>query len=170
MPSLRLLRSLSISVFILSCLLSVSRVQAQGAKQVVPEASIADSDADHVQERNEWFFRGRLVPGKPSAELRRRAYQGKLQMRSQRAGALAAAHATGQAVSVSWTPLGPVPLASDATGNGTQDYHQVSGRATAVAINPADTSGNTLYIGGAQSGIWKSRVEVVRRRPERLQD
>ncbi len=49
-----------------------------------------------------------------------------------------------------------MPLASDATGNGTQDYHQVSGRATAVAIDPADPSGNTVYIGGAQSGVWKS--------------
>ena len=49
--------------------------------------SIPDADADHVKERNEWFFRGRLVHGKPSAELRRRAYQAKLQMRAQRAAA-----------------------------------------------------------------------------------
>ena len=56
----------------------------------------------------------------------------------------------------SWTALGPVPLASDASGNGTQDYHQVAGRATAVAIDPADPTGNTIYIGGAQSGVWKS--------------
>ena len=56
----------------------------------------------------------------------------------------------------SWVPLGPVPLASDASGNGTQDYHQVAGRATAVAIDPADASGNTVYVGGAQSGVWKS--------------
>ena len=55
-----------------------------------------------------------------------------------------------------WMPLGPAPLASDASGNGTQDYHQVSGRATAVAIDPSDGTGNTVYIGGAQSGIWKS--------------
>ena len=47
-------------------------------------------------------------------------------------------------------------MASDASGNGTQDYHQVSGRATAVAIDPSDGTGNTVYIGGAQSGIWKS--------------
>jgi hypothetical protein len=47
-------------------------------------------------------------------------------------------------------------LASDASGNGTQDYHQVAGRATAVAIDPADPSGNTVYVAGAQSGIWKS--------------
>ncbi len=49
-----------------------------------------------------------------------------------------------------------MPLASDATGNGTQDYHQVAGRVTAVAIDPADPSGNTVYIGGAQGGVWKS--------------
>ena len=56
-----------------------------------------------------------------------------------------------------WTPLGPVPLASDATGPAVlQDYHQVSGRATAVAIDPADATGNTVYIGGAQGGVWKS--------------
>src|ERR1700740_2786351 len=54
-----------------------------------------------------------------------------------------------------WTPLGPVPLASDASG-GLQDYHQVSGRATAVAIDSADPTGNTVYIGGAQGGLWKS--------------
>lgn len=79
-------------------------------------------------------------------------------MRAQRAAALAVARANGQDTlsSGSWTPLGPVPLGSDATGNGTQDYHQVSGRVTAVAIDPADPSGNTVYIGGAQSGVWKS--------------
>jgi hypothetical protein len=52
--------------------------------------------------------------------------------------------------------LGPAPLASDASGNGTQDYHQVAGRATAVAIDPADPSGNTIFIGGAQGGVWQS--------------
>jgi hypothetical protein len=56
----------------------------------------------------------------------------------------------------SWIPLGPTPLASEASGDGTQDYHQVSGRAPAIAIDPADPTGNTVYIGGAQSGIWKS--------------
>ena len=55
-----------------------------------------------------------------------------------------------------WTPLGPVPLASDATGDGFQNYNQVSGRATSVAIDPADPSGNTVYIGGAQGGVWQS--------------
>ena len=67
-------------------------MQAQGAKQRVPENPVADPDAEHVKERNEWFFRGRVIRGKPSAEFRRRAYQATLQLRTQRAVALAAIH------------------------------------------------------------------------------
>jgi hypothetical protein len=63
---------------------------------------------------------------------------------------------TGSSFNNPWIPLGPVPLASDASGNGTQNYNQVSGRATAIAIDPADPSGNTIYIGGAQAGVWTS--------------
>ena len=162
MASRRFLRSLRVPAFALLCRSAVSFLQAQGAKQTVPQNPIPDSDADHIQERNEWFFRGRLVRGKTSAQLRRRAYQNKAQMRARPNTALAAPHSTGLTglSSGSWTPLGPAPLASDATGNGTQDYHQVSGRATAIAIDPADTSGNTIYIGGAQSGVWKSTNAV----------
>src|SRR5208283_803234 len=158
MPSSRSLFLLRVPVLILICFAAVSIAHAQGAKQTVPQSPIADVDADHIKERSEWFFRGRLVRGKPSAELRRRAYQAKLKMRAQHAAVLATAQASDPAAlsTGSWIPLGPVPLASDATGNGTQDYHQVSGRATAVAIDPADPSGNTVYIGGAQSGVWKS--------------
>src|SRR5271165_3330748 len=158
MPSSRSLFLLRVPVLILICFAAVSIAHAQGAKQTVPQSPIADVDADHIKERSEWFFRGRLVRGKPSAELRRRAYQAKLKMRAQHAAVLATAQASDPAAlsTGSWIPLGPVPLASDATGNGTQDYHQVSGRATAVAIDPADPTGNTLYIGGAQGGIWKS--------------
>src|ERR1700693_4768102 len=77
-----------------------SVVQAQGAQQTVPQNPIPDSDADHIQERNEWFFRGRLIRGKPSAELRHQAYQGKLQMRRRHGAAVAATTLpTGQGVS-----------------------------------------------------------------------
>ncbi len=132
---------------------------AQGAKQTAPESSIPDADADHVEERAAWFARGRVVPGKSTAEMRLRAYQTKLQARALRrkqASASSANPETPPSSPVTWTPLGPVPLASDATGSGLQDYHQVSGRATAVAIDPADPTGNTVFIGGAQGGVWKS--------------
>ncbi|HTZ96541.1 MAG TPA: hypothetical protein VMB18_09105 [Terriglobales bacterium] len=55
-----------------------------------------------------------------------------------------------------WTSLGPAPLASNAGGTGEQDYGWVSGRATAVAIDPADPTANTVYVGGAYGGVWKS--------------
>jgi len=133
-------------------------VQAQGAKKTTPETPIADADDDHEEQRAEWFLRGRVTPGKSSAELRHRAYQAKMQARAVQ---LARARATQPGPqtppsSTGWTPLGPVPLASDATGDGFQNYDQVSGRATAVAIDPADPTGNTVYIGGAQGGVWKS--------------
>lgn len=107
--------------------------------------------------RDDWFYRGRIVRGQPSAELHHRAHEAKLRLRALRSQALAASVSGQVSLSVgTWVPLGPAPLASDASGNGTQDYHQVSGRATAIAIDPADPTGNTIYIGGAQSGIWKS--------------
>jgi hypothetical protein len=136
----------------------LSIAQAQGAKKTAADAPIADADADHMQERSEWFLRGRVVPGKSSAELRYRAYQAKMQARAARLARTQAAYTDSQPAlsSGAWTPLGPVPLASDATGNGFQNYDQVSGRATAVAIDPADRTGNTVYIGGAQGGVWKS--------------
>jgi len=166
MPSRHLLFFLRAAGFFLIGFAAVATLRAQAVKQAVPQTPVAAADhvdANHARERNEWFFRGRLVHGKDSAELRRRAYLGKLQLRAQRAANQATgrakatrANAPASLSSGSWAPLGPVPLASDATGNGTQNYGQVAGRATAVAIDPADPTGNTVYIGGAQSGVWQS--------------
>ena len=61
----------------------VSVAHAQGAKMTAPETPVADADADHVQERADWFLRG-LVPGKSSADLRHRAYNAKMQARAAR--------------------------------------------------------------------------------------
>ncbi len=55
-----------------------------------------------------------------------------------------------------WIPVGPAPLASDATGSGMQDYNWVSGRASSVVIDAADSTGNTVLLGGAYGGVWRS--------------
>jgi len=94
MVSCRLLCYVRMFALILLCVVTVSIAKAQGAKQSIPQNPIPVADADHVEERNEWFFRGRIVPGKPTAEFRRRAYQAKVRMRAQRAAALAVAGAT----------------------------------------------------------------------------
>jgi hypothetical protein len=115
-----------------------------------------------------WNERGRSVlPGNSPAGLRFRAYQQKMAMRTWRSAAalpplLSSAGLPKQSLDgapsglVVWTPVGPAPLASDATGDGMQNYNWVSGRATSVLIDPADSTGNTVLLGGAFGGLWKS--------------
>ncbi len=101
---------------------------------------------EEARENNEWFRHGRTIQGKSTAALRYRAYLQKLALRKNRAPGSGG----------TWTPLGPAPLASDATGLGEQNYGWVSGRATAIAVDPSDATGNTVFIGGAYGGVWKS--------------
>jgi hypothetical protein len=144
-----------------------------------------DGDRPYLRDRLDWNWnqRGRTVAGESAARLRFRAYRQKMAMRAERAAAalvpasphpliaksaMSGAPAThppklslgGAPASPSgstvWAPLGPAPLASDATGDGGQNYNWVSGRATSVLIDPADSSGNTVLLGGAYGGLWKS--------------
>lgn len=162
MNSPRLRHAVRASLFAAALFTFLPTVHGQGANKVSAHAEtvgVPDDDADHVQQRAGWFLRGRVVPGKSSAELRHRAYEAKMRARAYRSAGTQLDHADLQPPPPSggsWIPLGPVPLASDATGIGEQNYNQVSGRSTAVAIDPADSTGNTVFIGGAQGGVWKS--------------
>lgn len=134
-----------------------SFVLGQGTKITMEHDPVVDTDRDKPGEREQWFMRGRTLPGQATAALRYQAHLRKMQMRAARKAALQMQGMAGlSAVSGSWTPLGPAPLASDATGFGGQDYGAVSGRATSVVVDPADPSGNTVYVGGAYGGVWKS--------------
>ncbi len=105
--------------------------------------------------REQWFLRGRSSPGQPGADLRYRAHLQKMQMRAARRTWKLERDWLSPTTAV-WSPLGPLPLASDASGVGEYDYGWVSGRATAVAVDAADPTANTVYIGGAYGGVWKS--------------
>src|SRR5580704_6602428 len=107
LPRFRRAVRASLLAFLSFSLPSISH--AQGIKKTAPDAPVTDADADHIQERSEWFLRGRVVPGKSSAELRHRAYQAKMQARAAR-GRLAHANSQPAPVSGGWTALGPVPL------------------------------------------------------------
>jgi len=48
-----------------------------------------------------------------------------------------------------WQPMGPSQVGSIAYGN-------VTGRITSIAIDPADPTGNTVYLGTTGGGVWKS--------------
>ena len=133
------------------CLIAGS-LWGQGSRQASPYSEIEEKDRDNPKAREQWFARGRTVPGESAARLRLRAFQQKVQLRQRHAQQMSTT-ASGASVTP-WLPLGPAPLASDA-GTG-QDYNWVSGRATAVAIDPADGNGNTVFVGGAHGGVWKS--------------
>jgi hypothetical protein len=153
----------SLVFFLLSFLILVSSsVFGQGAKTraAVHGEDTVDSDRDQTGRREQWFRHGRVIPEQSAAALRYRAHLQKMRMRAAR---LAERQKSGReafsailAAATIWTSLGPAPLASDATGFGGQDYGSVSGRATAVVVDPADLTGNTVYAGGAYGGVWKS--------------
>ena len=71
--------------------------------------------------------------------------------RQQQAAMMARQAATPQSSSLSapWQPIGPNQVASLAYGN-------VTGRVTSISIDPADTTGNTVYVGTTGGGVWKS--------------
>jgi hypothetical protein len=50
----------------------------------------------------------------------------------------------------SWLPLGPAAVQS-------QSFGLVTGRVSALALDPSDTTGNTLYAGTTGGGVWRSQ-------------
>jgi hypothetical protein len=48
-----------------------------------------------------------------------------------------------------WQPVGPAQVMTSA-------YQAVAGRVTSIAVDPSDTTGNTVYVGTASGGVWKS--------------
>ena len=141
-----------------SCLVAISlclgfggSVFALGQSTAMPELS---GSASHGQStavsfshtgRTRRFLSGRAVVGDGSAALAMDV------ARQQHAAMLAQQAASPQLSSLSapWQPIGPNQVASIAYGN-------VTGRVTAIAIDPADTTGNTVYIGTTGGGVWKS--------------
>lgn len=123
-------------------LLGAANLFAQGP-------DVARSQALQFAARERWQVSGRYGAG--AADLRRQALQQKLRMRNTRSTVQSFT-----AIGPGWNTLGPSPLPSDASGAGIQDYGWVSGRATTVAIDPNDPTGNTVYVGGAYGGVWKS--------------
>src|SRR5690349_16194490 len=126
---------------------SDSRAQAQTEEHDDPGA------------RELWFRRGREgSQGLPAAELRRRAFRRKMELRSARHATAQLSMPMGQSPSPSslqWTSLGPSPINLN-VGGSFGDYGFVVGRVTAIAVDQTDPTANTVYAGGAFGGLWKS--------------
>src|SRR5258708_29593268 len=133
------------------CLGFGGSVFASGQSSAMPEVSGRAGDADsgavtasHTV-RTRRFLGGRTLIGNVAGAHAMEA------ARQQHAAMLAQQAASPQLSSLSapWQPIGPNQVASIAYGN-------VTGRVPAIAIDPADTTGNTVYLGTTGGGVWKS--------------
>src|ERR1700686_4346890 len=93
MTLLKFRRMVRVSLSVLLIFFSLSVAHGQGAKQSARERTPTDADADHVEQRAEWFSHGRVIRGKSAAELRHRAYQAKMRARMARGPWVASAQA-----------------------------------------------------------------------------
>jgi hypothetical protein len=138
---------------LLSVLIGSARFFGQETRT---ESGVSAEVSRNIHRREQWFTQGRLPATGPAATVRKRALRQKMVLRATRKVQSPRQNSQSGALSGEWVQLGPAPLTSDASGVGLQDYNYVAGRATAVAIDSADSTGNTVYIGGAFGGVWKS--------------
>jgi hypothetical protein len=144
------------------CLLCPSsRPQARISE--LSRSSREASDRDDIVKRQQWFKRGRQgVQGKSSAALRLDAYRQMVARRKSAHGesSQSATRPAGGSFTTSqtWSLLGPSPIISNLSGSAAAgyDYGPVVGRVTSLFVDPADASGNTVYLGGATGGLWRS--------------
>jgi len=127
------------------------------AQQIASRRSLVTrqaGSAELVRGRAAWFFRQRAsANGHIPGSLLLRAFAQNRKMVSASGTFVERATSLKPDISPSlqfWTPLGPQPTAH------TEFFGDVSGRVTALAVDPCDATGNTVYAGGADGGVWVS--------------
>jgi photosystem II stability/assembly factor-like uncharacterized protein len=104
---------------------------------------------DVQRQRQEWFYRQRAFPHKyVPAGARQWGLKQLEQKLIEEEAARAFFTQSAPASNPSWTFIGPQPINTPYTDP------VVSGRVTALAIDPGNV--NTVYLGGAQGGVWKT--------------
>jgi hypothetical protein len=140
-----------------------AKAQAAATEQAdadAPKQKAAKEEKDSpdaVRKREEWFYKqrssanGHIPAGARANALahmqRMMEAEGKLVHRAN--GSVAEVTPFAASVTSTWTSIGPTPT----TGG---FFSPVTGRITAIAVDPTDATGNTVLIGGAQGGIWRT--------------
>jgi photosystem II stability/assembly factor-like uncharacterized protein len=133
-------------------------------EQASPLSAALKADSpEQIRRRAEWFYKQRSsVKGHIPAGARLKAFQhmqrmmvaeGKLALRPDGSYAEVAPQSwlsPLSAVTSTWASIGPTPT------TGGQLFSPVTGRVTTIAVDPSDPTGNTVLIGGAMGGIWRS--------------
>lgn len=127
----------------------------QGSETSSGQRSVKSHDGSEIlRKRAEWFYRQRAsVHGRIPGGAYQSAFQ-HLQRMLRAEGKFAENSATPASFTnpspfPAWTPIGPTPT----TGG---EFSPVTGRVLTIAVDPSDASGNTVLLGGAMGGIWRS--------------
>src|SRR5215472_13643061 len=111
-----------------------------------------------VRERAAWFHDQRAYPSEhiPEGALQKAIVERDAMKARQRAAGLQSApngiiSFPGDAL---WHLMGPAPVDESFSANA--GFPTASGRVTAIAADTTDTTGQTVYIGGAAGGVWKT--------------
>jgi uncharacterized protein (TIGR03437 family) len=132
--------------------------------RAIPPTAEVEEEEDEAGERRreDWFYFQRAYPATaipPEAPLRMRVQLEREEFRLKQARAdlkssagLTEAEPEQQAV---WAALGPAPIAQGQTFGSSSP---VTGRVTAIALDPGynGTSNQTVYVGAALGGVWRS--------------
>ncbi len=130
----------------------------QSAEDSEGERAKAPGSVEEEREgRGDWFYEQRAYPLDEiprGARLRALEQLGREERRHRlEASVQADADLAGEQV---WAAIGPAPISNGFSFGFPQG--SVSGRVTAIALDPGynGTSNQTVYVGGAQGGVWRS--------------
>jgi uncharacterized protein (TIGR03437 family) len=119
----------------------------------------SNEEDGEAERREDWFYRQRAYPEKmiPLAAGSRMVEQlEREEIRLKELRASSTAFTLEPEQTAVWAALGPQPIISGQTFGGPRN--NVSGRISAVALDPRynGTTNQTVYVGGAQGGLWRS--------------
>jgi hypothetical protein len=132
--------------------------------QLSPGATVDDGEGEEeesgtVRARGSWFHDQRAYPfqhipsGALQEAIRQRDWM-KQQQRAKSGGQISAQGIISFPGDALWHLMGPQPVNELVSVN--SGFPTASGRVTAIAVDPTDATGNTVYIGAAAGGVWKT--------------
>lgn len=127
-------------------------------RTIAPGGMAENEEQEAGERRQDWFYfqrayPARTIPVEAPLRMREQLEQEEVRLRQSRASFGAAAEPEQQLV---WAALGPAPIAQGQTFS--NPGSPVSGRVPALALDPRynGTTNQTVYIGAAQGGVWRS--------------
>lgn len=146
----------SLILVILACFVSFSPEDADG----VEARAAGGFDEEGEGPKGNWFYEQRAYPLKTIPRAARIRALDQLEQEEKRLRDLRVAPSgeySNLDAQSAWTPLGPAPIGEGQTFGAPRVA--VSGRVSTVVFDPGynGTSNQTIYLGSAQGGVWRSR-------------